>query len=259
MSIVWAASNSNRLLLDAIDANIVVLDIEGVILCANQHWRTFAHANGLLAADSVSSDETFSGVNYLEICKKAVGESSDGALAAYRGIRSVLEGRSKNFTMEYPCHGPDSNRWFRMHVNPISRSRPRQAVVMHYDITKEKLAASQYFERYQECHGLIDELSALANGLRTDDLSPVTTGSKGNSGGAKKSNEVSERLRLLSERERAVLRGLVRGARIVELAEELNLSPKSVTTYRTRLLDKLKVENNAQLVSMIGQLGYFEI
>jgi DNA-binding NarL/FixJ family response regulator len=52
----------------------------------------------------------------------------------------------------------------------------------------------------------------------------------------------------LSHREREVLRGLSRGETISEIARSLRLSVKTVSTYRTRLQKKLRLETTAQLV-----------
>jgi len=52
----------------------------------------------------------------------------------------------------------------------------------------------------------------------------------------------------LSEREREVLRQLVAGASSVEIARTLFLSPKSIDTYRHRLMVKLGVGNRADLI-----------
>lgn len=52
----------------------------------------------------------------------------------------------------------------------------------------------------------------------------------------------------LSEREFEVLRRIVRGQSLAEIAGELHVSAKTVTTYRSRILDKLGLRSNAGLV-----------
>lgn len=56
---------------------------------------------------------------------------------------------------------------------------------------------------------------------------------------------------LLSERELSVMRLLSRGMSLTAIGESLHLSPKTVSTYRTRLLDKLKLGNNAELTRYV--------
>lgn len=51
----------------------------------------------------------------------------------------------------------------------------------------------------------------------------------------------------LSEREMQTLVKIASGKRLSDIAEELLLSPKTVSVYRTRVLEKLKLANNAEL------------
>jgi DNA-binding NarL/FixJ family response regulator len=52
----------------------------------------------------------------------------------------------------------------------------------------------------------------------------------------------------LSDREFEVLRLLASGNRVSEIAAELNLSVKTVSTYRTRVLQKLNLRTTAQIM-----------
>jgi DNA-binding NarL/FixJ family response regulator len=51
----------------------------------------------------------------------------------------------------------------------------------------------------------------------------------------------------LSERELQTLLKIASGKKLSEIAAELMLSPKTVSVYRARLLEKLKLSNNAEL------------
>lgn len=52
----------------------------------------------------------------------------------------------------------------------------------------------------------------------------------------------------LSDRELHVLRLIVAGVSLTAIAEQLSLSVKTVSTYRTRILGKMNMQNNTQLV-----------
>jgi DNA-binding NarL/FixJ family response regulator len=52
----------------------------------------------------------------------------------------------------------------------------------------------------------------------------------------------------LSDREFQVLQLIVNGKTLSEMAELLMLSPKTVSTYRSRLLEKMNLKTNAELV-----------
>ncbi|TAN53980.1 MAG: EAL domain-containing protein [Betaproteobacteria bacterium] len=121
-------------ILNALPANIALLDAAGVIVSVNEGWRGFAGANALL------SPKFGIGLSYLEVCDRAQGDDAAVALQAAAGLRSVLAGAATTFSIEYPCHSPAERRWFQLLVTPLSRDRPGGAVVMHLDITPEKQA-----------------------------------------------------------------------------------------------------------------------
>jgi two-component system invasion response regulator UvrY len=62
----------------------------------------------------------------------------------------------------------------------------------------------------------------------------------------------------LSDREYQVMCLLAAGKSITEIATELSLSIKTVSTYRTRILDKLNLENTAQIIRYALKRGLVE-
>lgn len=59
----------------------------------------------------------------------------------------------------------------------------------------------------------------------------------------------------LSPREDQVMRHLASGQTVGEIARELHLSVSSVSTYRSKVLEKLAVENNAQIMRYAQRHG----
>lgn len=59
----------------------------------------------------------------------------------------------------------------------------------------------------------------------------------------------------LSDREYEVLRGLGTGLSVKVLAERLGLSAKTVSTYRTRILEKMQMVTNADLIRYVNDNG----
>ena len=53
----------------------------------------------------------------------------------------------------------------------------------------------------------------------------------------------------LSDREYQIMLMLARGRSLKEIAAELSLSVKTVSTHRTHILEKLNMDNNAQIVT----------
>lgn len=52
---------------------------------------------------------------------------------------------------------------------------------------------------------------------------------------------------LLSEREYQILQLIIAGCKLNDIALNLNLSPKTISTYKLRLMQKLGIDNNAAL------------
>src|SRR2546422_1829526 len=114
-------------ILNALPANIALVDSNGKIVTVNEGWKKFAIDNDFPGNNCGSSS------NYLAACEPRPESSSDGAALAISGIREVLTGAAGQFEMEYSCHSPLEQRWFRMLVKPLSENGADGAVVMHLD------------------------------------------------------------------------------------------------------------------------------
>ncbi len=147
-------------ILNALPTHIALLDTQGRIVSVNEAWRRFAGTHALLGpAYGI-------GVNYLEICDSAQGDNASGARQAAEGIRSVLAGRTKSFSIEYPCHSPTEQGWFLLTVTPLAADHPNGAVVMHLDVTarkqiEESLSASEL--RFRQIADSIRDVFFLQN------------------------------------------------------------------------------------------------
>jgi DNA-binding NarL/FixJ family response regulator len=117
---------------------------------------------------------------------------------------------------------------------------------------------------HQEHQYAVRAIKAGASGYLTKDSAStqlVSAIEKVASGGAFISAEVAEQLALgampqtdgpphttLSDREYQVFRMLVAGQAVSEIASELNLSVKTVSTHKARLMEKMGIDNQAELV-----------
>lgn len=252
------ANRRAELVLDEIEANVAVLDNEGYIVATNKGWRDFAQDNPLPGATPPKNVAV--GSNYLEICQNASGKCSEGATVAYDGIRSVLEGRKRCFIHEYPCHSPDKQRWFLMKVKPLRGTHPKEVAVIHVDVTDRLSAEADLRAKKVELHAVLDQMQDMAARMKLalpdtphDSSSVATVLAPFALPHALQSDQ--DRLKLLSQRELQVLAGIVSGERNAMMASRLNLSKKSISTYRYRILVKLQVTNDAQLIAMAGRMG----
>lgn len=69
------------------------------------------------------------------------------------------------------------------------------------------------------------------------------------------SNPLQDPLECLSSRERQVLQMLAEGRSVSDIACTLSLSPKTVETYRARMMDKLGIHDLAGLIKLAIQQG----
>ena len=64
-------------------------------------------------------------------------------------------------------------------------------------------------------------------------------------------NEDKDPHEFLSDREFEILKMIGKGMTTKSIAEELLISPKTVSTYRSRILDKLNMRNNSDLIHYV--------
>jgi len=155
-------SEEKEAILNALPAQIALLDPLGRIVAVNESWREFASANAM------ESTDFFIGRNYLEECDGATGDCSEEAAAAAQGLRGVLTAQLPHFTLEYPCHSPRERRWFRLSVTPVSTARHAGAVVMHVDITERKMSEQRLCESEERFHTMANAMPQLAWIVRPD-------------------------------------------------------------------------------------------
>ncbi len=114
--------------LDAMNAQIAILDRNGVIVAANRAWfRSVAARSG---------DRLFRiGAHYRNdwTCEQSVFAAV--APDAPAGIDAVLRGERSSFVQEYARQTTDGERWFRLEALPL---RQGGAVIANTDITAQQ-------------------------------------------------------------------------------------------------------------------------
>ena len=155
-------------ILDSVAAEIAVIDHNGVIVAVNEQWRRFALDNSNLPGQPAIHTDV--GTNYLNACQPGDNRGSLGAALAHDGIQAVLDGRSPHFSLDYPCHSPDQQRWFSMVARPLGADIRSGVAITHTDISAIKLA-----ERYEQFRSQMLELMAGDSAL-PDLLRALVTG-----------------------------------------------------------------------------------
>lgn len=148
--------------LDGYLSSAVLLNKEGAIVYANAAWRRFMQSNG--------GDEGRCGVgvNYLDVCRRAAEDDPDAAAQLVDGIRGVLEGAKDWFEVNYPCHSPFEQRWFRMRVEPYADEWGARVLVLHSPVIEAEAQTGSRGEAIR----LLEALDAWQASLRRKDWTP---------------------------------------------------------------------------------------
>ncbi len=121
-----AVATLGQELLDALPGNAAVVDGDGRIVAVNRGWTAFSRDNG---GDALLTSPP---VRYADACR--VDATDDSATVSLSGLQRVLDGDLDRFEHDYPCHGPDQERWFHLVVTRLDSGG---ALVMHLDVTAE--------------------------------------------------------------------------------------------------------------------------
>lgn len=134
-------------------------------------------------------------------------------------------------------------------LKQIKAERPKLPVLMlsmhpeeQYAIRALKAGASGYLTKESAPEQLINALTKILQGGKyvSEVLAEHIASNLGLSGDRLPHEQ-------LSDREFQIMRMLASGRTVTEIGEELSLSAKTVSTYRTRVLSKMGFKNNADI------------
>lgn len=169
------------------------------------------------------------------------GEASNGVEA----LHLVREGQWDVVLMDVSM--PDRNGIDSLKL--IKKEFPKLPVLIlsmhpeeHYAIRALKAGAAGYLTKQSAPEQLVNAIRQVANGKKY--VSPSLAEELANAISDDNDKAPHERL---SDREYQTLCMIASGKTLSQIAEELNLSVKTVSVYRARLLEKMKMRNNAEL------------
>jgi two-component system, NarL family, invasion response regulator UvrY len=135
-------------------------------------------------------------------------------------------------------------------LKQIAKEKPRLPVLVlsrypeeQYAIPSLKAGASGYLPKTSIVEELIDAIRKVSSGKQY--VSPSLA--EGLAGQLKGNGQVAGDLRL-SDREREVMCLLASGTKIGEIAADLRLGATTVSTYRARIMKKMRFKNDAELI-----------
>jgi two-component system, NarL family, invasion response regulator UvrY len=112
----------------------------------------------------------------------------------------------------------------------------------HYATNLLRLGASGYLNKECEPEEIVKAIRTVSMGRKYISQSVAMLLAEGAAGGLERPPH-----ELLSERELQVFLRLAKGETVGSMAEAMFLSVKTVSTYRTRVLEKLKLASNSDL------------
>ena len=150
--------------LNFLPAQTAMLDSNGRIIFVNDAWVAFARANGYRGRN-------FVGTSYLGVCERAQGAEKSQADLFGANLRAVLNGAVETFELVYPCHGPDTKRWFKV----IARNLGQRTLVTHVDISAQHRQFSpigNFCENAKLMHDLRSPLTTILGFSAASELLP---------------------------------------------------------------------------------------
>jgi len=129
-----AASERQTAILNAMPPNVVLINEVGKIVAVNESWRKFTLANNL------GVPRYGIGYSYLAISEKATGVDASALKKIEKGIKEILAGARREFSIEYCYYVQQQKVWFQLIVAPLADKTQKGAVILHIDITDRKQA-----------------------------------------------------------------------------------------------------------------------
>jgi signal transduction histidine kinase/DNA-binding response OmpR family regulator len=233
-------SSLRNALLEVLPCNTAVVDTNGQIVLVNRAWRQFALDNGLPALD-------WSGVNYIDVCRKA--SPCPDAEATLVGFEALFAGRSARFVLEYPCHVPGGEqRWFELLAVPFESDSNSYIVTLHRPITERQLLKIELGQAQK-----MEAIGRLASGV-AHDFNNLLMGIAGAANIGLKKTEPDSPLRYYFDE---IKNAAVGGIAITN--QLLAFSRKSGGSRSRQDLDEIVLGSEGMLRQLIGESIEFEI
>lgn len=193
--------------------------------------------------------------------QKIIAEIGDMAFVAeaingYQAVEKVTAGGIDVVLLDISMPGPD---WLDV-LKTIKQAKPRLPVLIlsvhpekQYAVRAISSGASGYLTKDKAFDELVDAIRKAASGGRY-----ISTGLAEELADLIEHKRDSLPHESLSDREFSVMVLLARGNSLAAIAGRLCVSPKTVSTYRTRIFDKMRLQSNAQLIHYAIKHGLVE-
>jgi two-component system invasion response regulator UvrY len=183
--------------------------------------------------------------------RQIVAETDDIVVngEAETGFQALKTARQEDFdVMLLDISLPDRNGIEVL--KQVKKEQPRLAVLMlsmhaerEFAVRSLKAGASGYLTKQSAPAQLVTAIRHVAAGKKY--VSPAVAEELANALGVDTERPLHE---TLSDREFQTLRLIASGKTLSGISAELCLSPKTISVYRSRLLEKLKLKSNSDLI-----------
>ena len=180
-----------------------------------------------------------------------VGEAGD-----YAGLRELLRSQACDVLLvdvNLPGrNGIDALKALAEDGNPVRAVMLSQYPEDQYGIRALKAGAMAYLNKSASPEVIVQAVRTVAEGRKyiTPEIAQALADSV-----ASRGPDAHDQL---SDREMQTLMLIAEGRKLSEIAERLSLSPKTVSVYRARVLEKLGLSSNAEIATYAMRHGLIE-
>jgi two-component system invasion response regulator UvrY len=167
---------------------------------------------------------------------------------SFSALMTILEGETCDLLILDLNMGDKNGLQSIKEINGLYPDMPILVLSMYpeelYAVQSIKAGASGYLNKKAVSEELTEAIKTIASGKKYVSESVQGTLLYG----VPLEKESQNPAKLLSKREFEVLTLIAAGMTYKDISDKLSLSPKTVSTYRTRILEKLSLDNTSQLI-----------